>query len=471
MLLQYRQYPLLLVIITLLHSCVQEEKNKASGTYIGGQIINPLQGYILLRKGDIVTDSIPLDRRNRFFYELTDFEEGLYRIEHGEHQLIHIEEGDSILLRVNTTDFDESLSFSGFGAAKSAFLTKMYLHWEKENISIKRDYQKNPKNFEKMLDSMAIVHMEDLEAFLKTGTYSPAFIEIAQAITTLDNYQRKEWYPFPHNVKDKLTFIKELPSDFYSFRESVPINNENLTELYSFRRYLNSYIDHLSFLKYGSAYEFDRTSYIHNHYKVKVIDSLITNNALKDRLLLRESRLFIANSNNADHVQKLFGEIKKVAASTQTRESIDTLFENNKNMQAGYKIPEVVVLDTLGQKRTLAAIVTKPTVFYFWTYNRKGQMEASHAKVRDLERKYPEFNFIGINTNNENDKWLRYLKKNKFDINKEHRLVQRERALRQLVLNDINKTIVVDKNGMILNSHANLQNANFENELLAYLNQ
>lgn len=451
--------------------CVQEEKSTASSTYIGGEIINPIQGYVLLRRGDIVTDSIPLDRRNRFFYELTDFKEGLYRIEHGEHQLIHIEEGDSILLRVNTADFDESLSFSGYGAAKSAFLAEMYLHWEKENIDIKREYQKNPKNFEKMLDSMAIIHKEELDAFLKTGAYSPSFIEIATAITTLDNYQRKEWYPFPHHVKDKLKFIKELPSDFYSFRKNVPINEENLTELYSFRRYLNSYINHLAFLKYGNEQDYNRTSYIHNHYKIQVIDSLITNESLKDRLLLRESQLFIANSNNSDLVQKLFTEIKEVAVSDQTLQIIDTLYENNKNMQAGQNIPEVVVMDTLAQKRTLKAIVHKPTVFYFWTYNKKGQMDNSHLKARDLERKYPEFNFIGINTNNENDKWLKYVKKNKFDVNKEYRLVQSDRALRQLMLNDINKTIVVDKNGVILNSHANLQNANFENELLAYLNQ
>lgn len=318
---------------------------------------------------------------------------------------------------------------------------------------------------------MAIVHKEELDDFLKSGTYSPEFLEIARATTILDNYQRKEWYPFPHFIKDKLSFIEQLPEDFYSFRKNVDINNANLTELYSFRRYLNSYIDHLTFLRYGKNQEYKRTSYIHNHHKIKIIDSLITNEKLKNRLLTQVSRLFIANSNNSDHVQKIFTEIKQVATSQTTSENIDALFENNKNMQAGNAIPAVLVVDTDASEKTLGNIIVKPTVFYFWSYNRKAHMNNSHSRASNLERKYPEFNFIAININDENDKWLRLVEKNKFDRSKEYRFSQKEQASKQLMLTDINKTIVLDKNGVILNSHANLHNANFENELLAYLNQ
>ena len=48
----------------------------------------------------------------------------------------------------------------------------------------------------------------------------------------LDNYQRLETYPFPHNFKDKVTFIRGLPDDFYSFRKSVNLNNDILRELF-----------------------------------------------------------------------------------------------------------------------------------------------------------------------------------------------------------------------------------------------
>ena len=98
-------------------------------------------------------------------------------------------------------------------------------------------------------------------------------------------------------------------------------------------------------------------------------------------------------------------------------------------------------------------------------------MDNSHAKASELQRKYPEFNFIAINVNTEHNKWTLHLKKNNFNESQEFRLAKPDQAKKQLVLNDINKTIVLDKNGKILNSHANLHNSKFENELLAYLNQ
>ena len=466
------KYLLLLVILsTTLSSCVFDDQDKSQGTYLGGQIINPVQSYVLLRKGEIVTDSIPLDRRNRFLYKFEDFQPGLYRLEHGEHQLVHIEEGDSILIRVNTKDFDESLSFSGYGSDKSSFILDMYLHWESENETIKNKYQKNPKNFQKTLDSMAIIHKEELDRFLLDKDYSDEFIEIASAVSQFDNYQRKEWYPFAHYGKDKISFIDSLPENFYSFRESVNVNNPNLEELYSFRRYLSSYINNLTYLRYGKQHDYNRTSYIHNHHQIAVIDSLITNKELKERLLSQMSRIFIANSNNLTEVDKLFDEIKKVSTSEKTIASVNALYDNNRSMQAGNMIPDVMIVGADSGMNTLSSRITKPTVLYFWSYLRMAHMDNSHAKASELQRKYPEFNFIAINVNTEHNKWMLHLKKNNFDESKEYRLSKPEQARKQLVLNDINKTIVLDKNGTILNSHANLHNSKFENELLAYLNQ
>ncbi|WP_405212034.1 TlpA family protein disulfide reductase [Dokdonia sp. Asnod2-E02] len=464
---------LLSLLVVCTSSCISEDKDKADGTYIGGEIINPVQSYVLLRKGENVTDSIPLDRRNRFLHKLENFESGLYRFEHGEHQIVHIEEGDSILLRVNTKEFDESLSFSGYGSEKSTFLIDMYLHWESENNNIKRKYQKNPQNFQKTLDSMSIIHQEELSDFLNNpeATYSDDFIDIARAVSKLDNYQRKELYPFAHYGKDKLNFIKKLPGDFYRFRESVDINNPNLDELYGFRRYLGSYINHLSFLRYGDQSKYDRMSYVHNHHQIAVIDSIITNEPLKERLLNQMARIFIANSNNSKEVATLFDEIKAVSSSQETIENIDALYSNNESMQAGNTIPDVLIVDTNLAMSTLSSRITKPTVLYFWSYSRKSHMNNSHQKAKDLQRKYPEFNFIAINVNKEQDKWIRHLDNKNYNSLMEYQLAKPALGRKQLVLNDINKTIVLDKKGVILNSHANIHSSKFENELLAYLNQ
>ncbi|TVZ51034.1 TlpA family protein disulfide reductase [Dokdonia sp. Hel_I_53] len=459
----------LIIIFTLCNSCDSSESTKANGTFLSGEIINPVQSYILLYKNEKVTDSIPLDRRNKFSYTFSNLEEGLYRFVHGEFQLLHIEEGDSLLLRVNTKEFDESLTFSGYGAAKNNFLINKFLHWEEENNFLKQRYQKNPENFEKMLDSMAIVHTRGLNEFLAKENFSDNFSEIASAASVLDNYQRKEWYPFARYGEDKYEFIKNLNPNFYNFRESVDLNNRNIEELFSFQRYVNSYMNNLAYMEYGDQHNFDRTSYLHNHHKVKMIDSLITNSRQKERMLKQVARIFIANSNDLKKVDALFDEIKEVSSSQETIEALNDTYANNKSMQAGNKIPKLAVLNTEGKANIMSKAFESPSVLYFWSYLNLPHMKSSHQKAAELQKKYPEFNFVGININTEQDTWLKHLQKNGYSSQKEFRFLNPKQARKQLVINDINKTIVLDKNGTILNSHANLQNAKFENDLIAYL--
>ena len=465
---------LFLGISTLFFSCNSDEKKTANGTYLAGEIINPVYNHILLYKNDEVTDSIPLDENNRFSYKFNNVESGLYHLKHGEYQILHIEKGDSILLRVNTKEFDESLTYSGYGATKNNYIINNFLHWEEENDLIVKNkvYQKNAADFEKLLDSMAIVHTKELTRFFATQDYPESFREIATAVATFNNYHRRERYPFAKFTKDRYAFFNSLPEDFYSFRKSIDINNKNFQDLFSFRRYVNSYLNSLSYEAYGKDKPFDRASYIHNHYKVVFIDSLITNDIQRERLLNQTARIFIANSNNLKEVYTLFEEIKKVSKSQKTIENLDMSFKVNKILEAGNTIPDVLIKNRKGVSTSFVKAFKKPTVLYFWSYTRQAHMKNAHQKAAELQKKYPEFDFAAINIDNQNIPWIKQLKKNGYSSKFEYQFANPEKAIRIMDLGgDLNKTVVIDKNSTILNSHANLRNYNFENELLVYLNQ
>lgn len=458
-------------ISILLYSCSSDEKKIASGTYLAGEIVNPIQSYITLQKNEQTTDSIPLDQNNRFSYQFDKLEGGLYRLVHGEFQVLHIEEGDSILMRVNTKEFDESLTYSGYGATKNNYIINNYLHWEEENDFITKAYQKSPADFEKLLDSMAIIHTKQLTKFFATEDYPESFREIANAIATLNNYQRKETYPLAKFTKDRYALFNSLPENFYSFRKNIDINNKNFQDLFSFRRYLNSYLNTLSYEAYGQEKPYNRASYIHNHHKVNLIDTLITNDIQRERLLNQTARLFIANSNNLQEVNTLFEEIKKVSRSKKTVAALDASFKHNKILEAGNMIPNVIITRTKGDSTSFLNEFKKPTVLYFWSYKRPGQMKNAHLKASELQKKYPEFDFAAINIDKDAVSWIKLLEKNNYSSSFEYQFANPEEAIRILDLGDLNKTIVIDKDRTILNSHANLRNSNFENELLAYLNQ
>lgn len=462
---------LLTFIITLIIGC-DKDNSADKGTYLAGEIINPVNNFILLEQNGTIVDTIYLNKRNRFSYKFNSDCFGLFKFIHREHQLVHIQKGDSILLRVNTLEFDESLSFSGKGSERSNFLVEMYLLWERENEGFTRHYQKNPLRFESLLDSLQENRKRLLERFLTKNTVSEDFEEIANAAALLDKYQRKESYPFSHYGRDKLSFIKELPSDFYSFRESIDLNNANLADLYAFQRYSNAFMDNQAYMNYGDKKPYNTVSFTHNHNEIKLIDQLITNTKIKDNTLYRTGRLFLANSNDKKGVDQIFTMLYQKISDEKIRNKVSELYNDHKKMEAGNVIPDLMLVDpAIKSKVTLTSRVNKPTVIYFWSYNNQMHMENSHKKIAELSSKYPEFNFLGINVNRESDMWLRHLKKHNFNPNNEYRFDNIGEARRKLVINDLSKTIVVDKKGVILNSHANLHRATFENELLEYLNQ
>jgi len=457
----------------VLNACDTSNSKKADGTYLGGEIINPKRDHILLQKNNKIVDTIPLDANNRFFYEFKNLNPGLYRFWHRENQLIHIEPGDSIMIRVNTLEFDESLSFSGKGSERSRFLIDLFLQWEEENQGFIHHYQKEPKDFEILLDSIHQVRIKKLDKFYnKYKDVSENFKEIAEASVYFDNYQRKESYPFSHYKKnDKLTFIEELPSDFYSFRESINLNNENLQYLYTYQRYTNAYLDHEAYKEYCQDQSYNTVSFLHNYNKIKVIDKSINNSELKDMNLYRTARRFIENSND----KKGVNEIHKLASTSITsphiKKDIYQLYISHKKMEAGNIIPDLMLIDSGQRMVTLSSRIKKPTVLYFWSYNNHMHLEESHKKAKDLQSKYPEFNFIGVNVNAENDKWVKHIKQHKFNSSMEYRFNNAKNARRSLVINNLSKTIVLDNKGMILNSHANIHSIDFESEILAYLKQ
>ena len=102
---------LILVIITVLLGC--NNAPVCNSTYFGGKIINPKSNCIILFENEIPVDTFYLDKNNTFLGEIPTLQEGLFNFKHGnEQQYIYLEPKDSLLIRLNTWNFDETLVFS-----------------------------------------------------------------------------------------------------------------------------------------------------------------------------------------------------------------------------------------------------------------------------------------------------------------------------------------------------------------------
>ena len=91
--------------------CCNSKQTGCGQAYIGGEIINPNNDYLVLYDNIAKIDTLYLDENNRFSRTIENLNSGLHSFIHGgEYQVLILEPNDSIMLRLNTLDFDESQS-------------------------------------------------------------------------------------------------------------------------------------------------------------------------------------------------------------------------------------------------------------------------------------------------------------------------------------------------------------------------
>ena len=119
----------------------------------------------------------------------------------------------------------------------------------------------------------------------------------------------------------------------------------------------------------------------------------------------------------------------------------------------------------------MRSVITRPSVIYFWSSAYRSQID-SHKKAAELKTKYPEIDFISININNSDSKiWQKIIKQYRYDANSEFLFANPKEAKHKLAIYPINKVMIVNKYGKIVNAHTSMFNIRFEEELLGLLNQ
>lgn len=459
---------LLLSFIIVLTACSDSKKDDV-GAWFGGQIINPTTHHVILTKNDRVVDTIDLNQENRFMYRIDSVEKGIYNFIHNEYQIIYLEPGDSLMLYLNTVEFDESLAFSGRGANQNNFLIKMFLHNEQEGELIPKYYRLPTEGFLKSIDSLKTIKTDKLNEFISNKDVCKDFISIANAKIEYNDFLKREIYPYAHYGFNK-TVVDSLPEGYYDYRKRIDYNNTLLQTYYPYYRFMNYHFDYLSFEEYKAQETFDRHSFIHNKYKLNLIDQYISNSFLKDKLLRNAIRSYLINTKTLEENSDIVELYKSLNTNPDYDAEIDALAAAAVKIMPGKKLPNLKIFDTNKEQHYLQDVITQPTVVYFWSPKQVSHHKNVHAKIDELQKKYPEYEFVAISTEENNEIWKQAITRNNYSSN-EFRFVNTQSAIDKLVINSINKVLIVDKNGVIFDNHSNLFHTRFEEQLLGYLNQ
>ena len=101
-------------------SCKEEN---TECTVLRGFFPNSKDPSVVLYANDTPIDTVYLDKDKNFIFNLKIKESQLYNFEtKGKFQYVFIEPNDSLVVYANAYNFDESISFSGRGAAINNFI-------------------------------------------------------------------------------------------------------------------------------------------------------------------------------------------------------------------------------------------------------------------------------------------------------------------------------------------------------------
>ncbi|WP_347374422.1 thioredoxin-like domain-containing protein [Aequorivita sp. Q41] len=457
---------LLLLSITIACSCNNKEDKESSTTYIRGQIVNPTLDYVIFSRGNQVLDTVKLDASNFFEYTTEKIKAGLYSFKHSETQVFYIEPGDSLLMHVNTADFDESLAYSGKGGEQNNLLMELYLRNETENQNLPKWYSLSTKEFESKIDSLKALKLAEYKQFVQNNTVNENFKKIALANIDYDYYSKKELF-----VSGNRSNPEKFNDAYFEYRKKIDFGLNDLNFYYPYYRFMNRYFTNMACSKYNDKTTINRNSFQYNYQKIHLIDSTVSSDTLKNSLLRYTAISYLLNAKDAEEEKKFFDAFSKMNTDKKHLAEVSVLMHATVKLTSGNIIPNVMLVSSENVAKDLHTIIKAPTVLYFWSSQSASQYKNIHTRATELKSKYPEYDFIGINMDTHFKKWRQTITKLKYNTASEFQLDNLEDAEKKLVLNSMNKVFIVDKNAIILEGKTNMFNTNFEELLLGFLNR
>jgi hypothetical protein len=285
-----------------------------------------------------------------------------------------------------------------------------------------------------------------------------------------DYYSKKESY-VAINAENPFFSLDSLPKDYFDYREKVNFDNPSYRNYFPYTRFLNRYFDNLAYEKNNIGKDYNWDSYAHNKTKILLIDSLVKNDSIKNGLMRRAVRRYLLSTKDglkAQEIVTLYGEKTNDINDLKALEALATY---TIKLTPGNKIPDIQLVDTENLNRSLQNLIKKNSVIYFWTYESVRQYRDVHTKAAELHKKYPEYDFISINTDRNYKKWKTIVLRNGFKTNNEYQIENLENAANELAIHTVNKAIIVGPMGKILEGNTNLFSPDIETLLVGYLNR
>jgi peroxiredoxin len=450
----------------ILSSCNKEFKANDYRAYFGGEVKNPTNRFIYFSKNGVVIDTIPLQKDNTFFVLFDSLAPGMYTFKHDpEYQYVYFDKNDSIMVHINSKDFDESIIFCGRGDTKNNYLMESYLKNESDKEKMFDVYDYDISKFTSNTDSTYKSNKKSYNIHKNDIKWSKDFDEYAKASLDFNYFSKRELYPIIHKLRTAEDVFDKLPKHYYDYRKNIDFNNVELATYSPFVMYLSHLLNNVGTVKYHNHFSDVDLALVTNINKLNIADTLIKNEKVKNSILNNIAFTYLLEDQNMVNNQKFLESYRKFSTDNSKKNEILRIGNSIQLLIAGNQLPEVNLLDKDGLTVFSNSIIKKKAVLFFYTKEALTHLAAAHKKALAFKSKYPDYQFIAINLDKDQKEWLELLSNYKFEGIQEYRCSNFEDIKNKWAITKIHRALVLDGNGKIKNAFSNLFDVKFEYEL------
>ena len=455
-----------IILAFLLSSCKNEFKSDDYTAYFGGEVTNPTSPYVLFCKNSDVIDTIEIDENNRFFVKFDSLSPGLYTFKNEpEYQYVYFDKNDSIMVHINSKDFDESIVFCGRGDEKNNFLMELYLKNEHDKSNLFEIFDYDIPKFNKSIDSTYKLTKKFYTTKKEELKWSDEFDAYAKSALDFHYYSKKELYPVIHKARTGVDILDSLPNNYYDFRKNIDFNSSDLANFSPYVMYLSNMLNNTGSINYHNHFSDVDLALKTNINKLNIADTLIKNEMVKNTVLNNIAFSYLLEDQNMINNQKFLDIYNKFSTDKSKKNEILKIGNAIQLLKVGNELPEITLIDKNKNLISSTCLAKKKTVIFIWTKNLVSHSIAAHKKITYLKSKYPEYQFIGINLDKNQDDWNIALSKYKFDGIIELRSNDFEDIKSKWAIMKVHRAIILNSDGKIKTAFTNIFNVDFEKNL------
>ncbi|MGK0414818.1 MAG: hypothetical protein ACJA1B_003047 [Polaribacter sp.] len=429
--------------------------SKDTVTYFGGKIINPNTKHVVLYSMDKVIDTFPLDSKDKFIGKIKNANEGVYYFIHGnENQHIYLEPEDSLMIRLNTWDFDESLVFAGKGAERNNILVDCFLENEKERTIFYQFNRLEPAVFKSKVDSLLVVKLETHKKYvLNHPDETKGFQEILKISLTFPTFSRLEKYPMMYAKYSENGNFPKLDASFYDYRNNIQINKDTLMYYPPFSQYIRNYLYNETYAlghapmksEYSSKFTLDL---------LKTIDHKITSENTKNAFLRQTVIGHFFNKSSCNVNYEAFNSFFKLSTNDKDKKLVKNLVQDTKAVVLNKNLPDFKITDYTNADHSISKIIKdQSTLLFFWSPNFVSESYLA-SRFKYLSDRYPNIKFIDIKIDGDKNDRIQNL-----DIKNQFYLDEKSDA-HNFLTSKMPRSILIDKKGNVVNGFASISSYN-----------